>query len=270
MRIIIPTRGRYDLTLTCDRLPKELRGHVDIVCPEKEAHRHRDIRPWAHVVVQPDPDFTIAAKRAWIMLNWESDRIVMLDDDLNFFVKRDEDPKKLRKAELADISGWFSALERKLSKDVPHAGFGSRLFNNAKEPGWQTAKRMQYVLGYYLPIVRKVCEFGRIETREDMDYTLQLLRAGYPNEVCHTIAVEQSNEYGARGGCSGQRTTESSDRDCQKLADFHPGLVRVVQKDYKGNPRSEVVVRWEAALREGQERRGVGARRDQARAKGKR
>lgn len=255
MDIIIPTRGRWDLKLTCDALPRGLRDRIYIVCPSSEARRHADVRPWAQVVVQPDDKMTIAAKRAWIMREWQfNDKIVMLDDDLRFFVKRD-DPKKLRSAEPEDIVQWFDELERTLCETVPHAGFGSRLFNNAKPPGWQQAKRMQYVLGYYLPVVRRECDLsGRIETREDMDYVLQLLRKGYPNAVCHTIAVEQSNEYGARGGCSGQRSTASSDADAERLSQLHPGLVRVVQKNYDGHPRKEVVVRWEAALREGQER----------------
>ena len=256
MDIVIPTRGRWDLKLTCDKLPKELRPNIFIVCPGNETRRHADVRPWAKVMPQPDDNMTIAAKRAWIMRQWQNDKIVMLDDDLRFFVKREDNPKLLRSATDEDTLHWFRELEKMLGHKHVHAGFGSRLFNNAKDPGWEQAKRMQYVLGYYLPVVREECELGRVETREDMDYVLQLLRKGYPNAVCHTFVAEQSNDYAARGGCSGQRTTASSDADADRLAELHPGLVRVVQKDYKGSPRKEVVVRWEAALRAGQEQRG--------------
>lgn len=264
--IIIPTRGRWDLKLTCDALPKSLRPFVHIVCPVREVPRHADVRPWAETHAQPDGDnMTIAAKRAWIMQKWPRDKIVMLDDDLRFFVKRDGEPKRLRSATDADLEFWFAELEKKLSPEVPQAGFSSRLFNNAKAPGWEQAKRMQYVLGYYLPTMREHADLsGRIGTREDMDYVLQMLSKGFPNEVCFTIAVEQSNDYAARGGCTGQRTTASSDTDAELLSELHPGIVRVVQKDYKGNPRKEVVVRWEAALRSGQKRRANGSGGDQA------
>lgn len=274
MDIVIPTRGRWDLKLTCDTLPRELRKNVWIVCPSTETNRHRDVRPWLgdRIVPQPDNAMTIAKKRAWIMRTWgctslpHRDRIVMLDDDLRFFVKREDDPKRLRTATEDDVILYFEELAKMLGPKYVHAGFGSRLFNNAKEPGWEIAKRMQYVLGYYLPIVRQECDLsGRIETREDMDYVLQLLRKGHPNAVCHTLVVEQSNDYAARGGCSGQRTTASSDADAERLAELHPGLVRVVQKNYKGSPRKEVVVRWEAALREGTERRGDASGRREAR-----
>lgn len=269
--IVIPTRGRSDLKLTCDALPRDMRKQIFIVCSQKERHRHNDVRPWANIVCQPDENMTIAAKRAWIMRTWPNDKIVMLDDDLRFFVKRDGEPKRLRSAEDEDLVHWFQELNRKLSPEVPQAGFSSRLFNNAHEAVWKRAKRMQYVLGYYLPVIREHCDLsGRIETREDMDYVLQMLRAGYPNEVIYTIAVEQSNDYAARGGCSGQRTTASSDADAERLAQLHPGIVRVVQKDYKGSPRKEVVVRWEAALRDGEERRRAEAGRGEARTKGRR
>jgi hypothetical protein len=259
MRIVIPTRGRWDLTLTCDRLPPEWKKRVDIFCPDKEIERHKDIRPWATVHSQPDQDMTIAAKRAYIIKYHESKRIVMMDDDLQFFTKREDKPKALRSATHDDLHHYLRILEDTLSSDVPHAGFGSRLFNNNQEPGWKTAQRMQYVLGYYLPVVRDVCELGRIETREDMDYALQLLSAGYPNMVCHSFVVEQARGYGAKGGCHGQRTTESGNADARKLAELHPGYVRVVSKEYEGHPRDEVVCRWSTALRDGQERRKTGS-----------
>src|SRR5262245_3696326 len=56
----------------------------------------------------------------------------------------------------------------------------------------------------YLPIVVKECELGRIETREDMDITLQLLRKGYPNAVWQTTVNDQRG-YDAPGGCTNER-----------------------------------------------------------------
>lgn len=267
--IVIPTRGRWNLTLTCDRMPKAWRKKIVIVCPHSEAQKHADIRPWATVLAQPDKDMTIAAKRAWIMEYFNTSRekckIVMFDDDLQFFVKRNDNPKKLRQSTELDVDHYLKEIFAKLSKDVPHAGFGSRLFNNNKEPGWHGPARMQYVLGYYLPVVVGACELGRIETREDMDYTLQLLRAGYTNEVCESFVVEQANGYAANGGCSGQRTTESSDRDAERLAELHPGYVRVVLKQYKNHPRKEVACRWAAALADGKKRREAESGSAQAR-----
>lgn len=266
MRIVIPTRGRWDLTLTCDRLPKEWRTRVDVVCPSRELRRHKEEMSrgqWANVVVQPDDGMTIAAKRAWIMATWRDEKIVMMDDDLVFFRKRTDDPTRLVSAEPADISLYLEQMERWLSPMVPHAGFGSRLMNNRRPPGWSGPSRMQYVLGYHLPTVREECELGRIETREDMDYVLQLLRRGLPNKVCDSLVVEQSRGYGAKGGASGERTAQGSNDDAELLARLHPGYVRVVKKEYQKHPRREVVCQWGKALRDGEIWRANRARGDE-------
>jgi hypothetical protein len=108
---------------------------------------------------------------------------------------------------------------------------------------------MIYSLGYFLPIVVKECELGRIETREDMDITLQLLRKGYPNAVWHTTVNDQKSN--APGGCSTYRTTESWNADAYKLQRLHPGYVSVVERTYEQSTRLEVICQWQRALEDG-------------------
>jgi hypothetical protein len=109
---------------------------------------------------------------------------------------------------------------------------------------------MIYSLGYYLPKVVEECELGRIETREDMDVTLQLLRKGYPNAVWHTTVANQ-RKYNAPGGATNERTVESMNADAYKLARLHPGYVRVDDKRYKTSvPRLEVHCSWKKALQD--------------------
>jgi hypothetical protein len=113
---------------------------------------------------------------------------------------------------------------------------------------------MMYSLGYYLPIVVKECELGRIETREDMDLTLQLLRKGFPNAVWHTTVNDQ-RKFNAPGGASIKRTIESSNADAYKLAQLHPGYVSTVERPYKASvPRIEVVCQWQKALQDGRKK----------------
>jgi len=103
-------------------------------------------------------------------------------------------------------------------------------------------------LGYNVPIVKRECELGRIETREDMDYTLQLLRKGFPNIVFFNLCVDQ--KYNSPGGASLERTVESSNADAEKLATLHPGFVRITEKKYKSSlPRKEVVCSWKKAFK---------------------
>lgn len=246
--LYIPTFRRAYEQVTYDQLPAEWREHVTFVVDEKDASvlRRRYASHGCSVVVHPTDVRTIAQKRAWIMRTSPHRRIVMLDDDLRIFVRRGPDTVKLRKAEPDDVRLHLRELCSNLYS-YAHAGWSARQGNNRQPHGWVRNTRMMYTLGYDLEVVREVCELGRIEHREDMDYTLQLLRAGYCNAVDFRVAVDQ--RYNARGGASLERTVEASNADAERLAELHPGLVRVTEKQYKASlPRKEVVCSWKKAL----------------------
>jgi hypothetical protein len=228
---------------------------VVLVCPQKEYDVLRSARNDYDVVAQPNSEWTIAQKRRWIIEEWHrrgEDKILMLDDDLRFATRISADDWHLKEITGAELIAEFKNLEEKLGPDYPHVGFGPRQGNNRlEEVGWKIGTKMCYSLGYYLPIV-KYCELGRIETREDMDITLQLLRKGYPNAVWMTTVNDQ-RKYDAPGGATNERTIESSNTDAYKLAQLHPGYVSTVEKKYKASvPRIEVIVQWQKALEDGQ------------------
>lgn len=255
MQIVIPTRGRISKQLTLERLSPAARARTTLVCPADEVSRHRGRVPAdVTVMAQPDHIRTIAAKRAWIMREWHArgvERLLMLDDDLAMHVRRTDDrPDRLKFASDHETDRWLGELESRLSPDLPHAGFGARQGNNQQEAGWQRPGRMMYSLGYHLPTVMANVELERVLYREDMDVTLQLLRAGFPNEVCHTFVCGQSG-FGAKGGCADERTIPESDAAAEKLAALHPGYVKVVQREYKSVPRKEVMCYWKRALEDG-------------------
>lgn len=255
MQIIIPTRGRRNSQLTITWLSKALRQRTTLVCPRKEAMSLESLGDDITVVKQPDPDWTITKKRKWIMEEWLNEgfeKIIMLDDDLRFATRISETDWHLREISGVELEAEFNRLEEKLGPEFPHVGFGQRQGNNrVDEPGWKIPGKMVYTLGYYLPIVVKECELGRIETREDMDLTLQLLRKGYPNAVWQNTVVDQ-REYDAPGGASAERTLESSNADCVKLSELHPGYVSFTKRKYKASkPRIEVACQWKKALTDG-------------------
>jgi hypothetical protein len=254
MQIVIPTRGRIEQQLTLQSLPRELRKRTTIVCPESEAvalsYEHADVE----IVVQPDPAWAISRKRAWIMRTWLEagyDKIIMLDDDLTFSTRISKNGTRLRPIRGEELILEFERLANKLGPACPHVGFGPRQLNHKKKAGWQSPGKMVYSLGYFLPIVVKECELGRIETREDYDVNLQLLRKGYANAVWHTTVTDQ-REFDAPGGATDERTIERSNADAYKLAELHPGYVRVEHKSYKKSvPRLEPICQWKKALEDG-------------------
>jgi hypothetical protein len=254
MQIVIPTRGRIYEQLTLQSLPRELRKRTTLVCPKREASELHRLYEDVEIVVEPYPKMKIAQTREWIVQTWFRygyTKIIMLDDDLSFATRIGDNDTHLRSVQGEELIPEFERLANKLGPEVPHVGFGPRQGNHTKEAGWKTADKMLYSLGYYLPIVVKECELGRIETREDYDVTLQLLRKGYPNAVWHTTVNDQRNSY-APGGCSIYRTMESSNADAYKLQRLHPGYVSVRKKTYKSSPaRLEVICQWQKALQDG-------------------
>jgi len=204
---------------------------------------------------QPDPSWTIAQKRKWIIEEWATmgyEKIIMLDDDLRFATRMSDTDWHLKEIRGKELIPEFERLELMLSREVPHVGFGPRQGNNTmEEVGWKSPGKMCYSLGYYLPVVAQEVELGRIETREDMDVTLQLLRKGYPNAIWHTTVNDQ-RKFDAPGGATDERTMERSNDDAIKLSELHPGYVSTVKKDYKASvPRVEVIVQWQKALEDG-------------------
>jgi len=243
LRIYIPTRGRVEKQITLRSLPKSLWGQTWLVCPVDEADSLKKVHK--KVLVQPPNITTIAAKRAWIVKQHKGDKLIMLDDDMGFYARG---PKGLIKEYATDkvIEDLFQWVEDQLD-EFAHVGISSRMGNNRVEEPEKRTSRMMHAIAFHVPTMKRVVQFNRVAMREDFDYTLQLLKAGYDNVVKYDVCVAPGS-YGAKGGCADERTVKKSDEEAEKLAALHPGLVKVVQKDYLGVPRKEVVVQWKKAL----------------------
>lgn len=251
MKIIIPTYRRTDAQHTYKQLPESWQRNTLFVVDNHDYVRMRPDHRFkaADFAIVPETITTIAKKREWIIQNVECKSMLQLDDDLTFAIRRYRDNGKISqcKPTLEETDYWFKEMEKMLNQYV-HAGFSARQFNNAKPQGWAKNTRMMYSLGYQPEVLRKECILGRIEHREDMDITLQLFNKGYENVVCSEFCHDQV--YNTPGGCSIQRTLEKSNADADLLAELHPGIVRVVEKDYKRSMRrKEVVCSWKKALK---------------------
>lgn len=252
--IIIPTYRRTDRQVTFEWIPPEWQSRVAFVLDEKDKKvlKKKYGYTGCSFVVHPIEIDSIAKKRAWIIKQKEWDKILMLDDDLRLDTRRGKkegsDWFRLLKATPEEAAHALRRVESKLDKLV-HVGIGARQYNRGLQNGWNYNKRMMYALGYRTSVVRKVCELGRIEHREDMDYTLQLLKLGFQNAIRGDFAVGQAGLYNSKGGVSASgRTIKASNADAVLLAKLHPGLVKVVEREYsKSLKRQEVICYWEKA-----------------------
>ena len=255
MQIVIPSRGRRGQQLTLQSLPPELRKRTTIVCPKLEYDRLSCLYKDVEIVVQPNPEWTIAQKREWIVREWLEagyDKIIMFDDDLRFATRKCANDTHLREITGDELIPEFARIADKLGPEFPHVGFDQRQGNNwHKHGGWKSPAKMCYALAYYLPIVVRKCQFDLVEVREDQCVSLQLLLKGYPNAIWTETVVDQRG-YDAPGGANDERTVASSNAEARKLAELFPGYVSVKQRPYKASvPRLEVSVRWKQAIKDG-------------------
>lgn len=263
LRIVIPTHRRVERQVTLRSLPAALRDAVTLVASDAaEAAALRKLHPGVTVVHAPVK--TIALKRQWIVENLRDKKFIMLDDDMGFFgrcplaqrafVDGRWKPKvpgaKGLSVDFASdkaIVKLFSDLDSALDS-FAHVGISSRLGNDLEPEERRIApQRMMHAIGYDRTYLRKnKISFDRVPFREDFHVTLELLKRGEVSYVAYDYCVSPGS-YGAPGGCADERTTTASDRAAQILAELHPGLVKVVDKNYQGTPRKEVVVSWRKA-----------------------
>lgn len=261
LHIYIPTYRRAYLQRTLDGLPTSVMWRTTLVCDKHDAPLLKKYtKRGCGILVVPKEVTSIAKKRAWILENTPFERILMLDDDLHFCY-REYDRKGKFWLPRCTRKQFREAIDKieKLLKRYAHVGISPRQGNNnIKDRGTINTSRCIYALGYHVPTLLRRCELGRIEHREDMDYTLQLFKAGYDNAVLVDFCCQQA--YNNKGGASEQRTVAKSDKDAKKLAKLHHPFVRVDLRLYKGSQqRKEVTVQWKKAYAAARKKRKLRA-----------
>lgn len=290
-QILIPTKGRVGQQQTLRSLPPRLRGITTLVAPREEVpeleRRYEDLG-LQRILPQVPGLKHIAEKRAW-MMKWargKYERVVMIDDDCYFFAraplhqrKWDEEKSywvpaaphyKLLSVEHATsdrLVSTFSELNQ-LIAECGHAGLSSRNGNHIVREEIVRVGRMMHCIGYDTEVfAAHVRTRGRPIVREDFDYTLQLLRAGYANAIVYHTCVSPGG-YNAPGGCSDERTRELSNEQAHLLAAAHPGFVRIrngvvryrskdteFKNSNEESERLEVTVSWRKAYESAPEKR---------------
>lgn len=249
LSIFIPSRGRV-LDQPSFQALSSAAIVVTLVVPtaEYEAYAQR----WGRLGVMPCPMEGIADTRQWIMDNSPTDFVCMVDDDMEFFHRREDDRTKLRAIVPEELRKGFARMREYLKvHDVAHAGFACREGANrcTEDLMWNT--RILRVLAYDRAKLNKEhITFGRMRVMEDFDVALRLLRAGYQNVILNNYAHNQRGS-GAAGGCSTYRTMEVQAQAAHQLARLHPGFVRTVEKTTKGawggGTRTDVQISWKKA-----------------------
>lgn len=270
MRIYIPTRGRfaqlgYDSTLA--RIPMFMHKSVVLVVhPEEEqwyieALGESIFAEAGATVVSLGAYDNIAQKRRYIgeyARDNGEDKFVMLDDDIDFLIRKSPEVWNLRAADDDEVAHLFKKIDELLS-DYAQVTVSGREGNNRYGEGTFDQllvfnTRAMRITGYQTAAFN-ACEHDRVPVMEDIDVTLQLLRAGHANVLIAYYANGQKMTNAA-GGCSIWRTHEIHEAAANRLVELHPGLVRTRQKTNKTDAdgfgtRTEVTVQWKRAYGHG-------------------
>ena len=251
MDIVIPTYGRFrDQQTLTQLLAAGLKPKLVVQHRERAAYERydADVEIWA----LPDDIRTIAPTRQWIVDNvGKDDALIMVDDDLVFYQRRDDDRTKLRDIEPSELKRAFESMAEWL-EGYAHVGFAAREGANRNTESLITNTRIMRVLGYDRSILRRRnIRFDEIEVMEDFHVALTLLEYGYGNLVLNDFAHNQGGS-GSSGGCSHFRTPELHARNAERLRELHPQFVTVVEKTTKGSfgggTRTDVRIQWKQAL----------------------
>lgn len=250
--IYIPTLGRAHIQNTFKRLSPELQDITTLVVHESEKHLP-EYKEYKHVVC---PHFPISEKRSWIVNHCKTKYLIMLDDDLIFYTRKEKGNWQLRYTVIEDMNIMFTDIYNALEAGYAAVGVSPRSGNNHVEEEMIEIGRMYAVLAFDVATIRREVEFCRIQFQEDFDIILQLLRKGYPNLVFYKWAHGPAIGYQSKGGCEKERTLELQNASVHKLAELHPGFVKVrkMNKKYKGEmaQREEVLVYWQKAYKSSQ------------------
>jgi hypothetical protein len=258
----IPTLGRSDSQTTMVYLRAGGMLNPTLVVQPHEYEQYRMKYPMCSFMRLPKSVKGISATRQYILENCETRYFAMLDDDLRFSRKDPADRTKLKETTHQDMADLLAAIKSKLQR-YAHVGVSLREGNNRKESVYELNERIIRAVAYDKQKMPPSARFDRVPLKQDLDMTLQLLRAGLPNCCLYEWAQDQVGGSNARGGCSTFRNEELSDKAAQMLHDLHPDFVTLVRKtnnNWKGfgnKDRLETRIAWKQAYEAGRKARAV-------------
>jgi hypothetical protein len=252
MALYIPSKSRARDQITIKSIPEELLNSTFIVVPATQKLEYDRFNPGYNILTTPAEG--IHAVRQWILEDARDagfTSAVMLDDDLVFAKRRADNLSLFENVTIEDLRAMFSELSTMLSA-YAHGSILAREGGNRITTHFKYTTRMLRILGYNVAkFFEAEADFTRMQLMEDFDVTLQLLRKGYDNVVlCDWVSNQKRSN--APGGCSTYRTPEMQSAAARRLAELHPGFVKVVTKSTKSawgwGSREDVIIQWKKAL----------------------
>lgn len=248
MKIYIPTYKRVNNQTTIKNIPNELKELTYLVVRKEE---YQELKKYHNrLIVLPDNVNNIGQTRQYIIEYEGNDKILFLDDDLQFF-KREKITKKLKKCtdkEFIQLYEWFL---KTINKGYPMVGLSSRQGNNHYQGNYEYLVRIMTVYALNIEMLKKLnIRFDEMELMEDFNVALNLIKNGFITVINTEFAFGQKSSN-AKGGCSEYRTQERQSKNARLLVKKHKPFVKLVKKttkSWKGlEEREDVLIYWKKA-----------------------
>lgn len=231
LHFVIPTHGRASSQPTYDFLvAMGLRPVLAVNSEEDAGGREHVVFPHEHV----------GQVRQRILEEF-GPRLVMLDDDIALYQWNGQRMAPLTTAE--EIGYLIEHVEQALDR-YAHVGLADRFMGHTRQRPMEMNKRYIKFLAFNHDLFPEAWPEFRLPVSEDLDFNLQLLRAGRENCILTEWAVADRGQY-KDGGCQRYRNDELERQVCEWLAAEYPGVYSYTQ-DAKGRWRSRVA--WRQAL----------------------
>lgn len=269
--IYIPSRSRASVINNgvLRKLPAEQLEHTILVVPQSQRDDYvRALKDKILVVGTEKEGISNVRQYIGELAHAAKEKyFCAIDDDVEQFATRvSEDDWHLRQSTPDDMKEMFAWIEHNL-QTYAHVGISARGNNllrgkdgpvTAPKPlayeNVRTLRLLAYQTDKFL-----ACDHGRVPVMEDFDLLLSLLRKGYKNVMSYWWTQDQ-RQTSAPGGCSDYRDHKLHEDAARKLAELHPGFVRLRTKTNKSKlthhnefqTRTEVTVQWKAAFKSSQ------------------
>ena len=260
MLIAIPSKARATRQITLRGLPEKIRADTHLVVDFDERSSYQGAH---HKVLTLSPDIkgiggTRQALVDYCHARGES-KLLMLDDDLTFAIRRTDEPTKFSTPTDGDIEAVIEDVEFQLDS-YAHVAIAPREGGNRRIDDYVSNNRALRALAFRVDKLKEYdIKFTDMEVMEDFYVQLSLLLRGEPHQSINWMVQNQGGSN-SEGGCSTYRTPEVQARAAEALHAKFTDFVRVVDKETKtawgGGTRKDVVVSWKASYEEGRRRAG--------------
>lgn len=259
--ILIPTKGRATRQTTLACLPPRIFERTYLLVENSQVPGYEAV-VYRHKLLVAEAT-NIAPCRQWALEYAHRSgvkKLIMLDDDLVFAKRREDDPTKFHNTVDKDMENLFEDIERLLDK-YAHVGVSPREGGNRRTEPYIENTRIMRVLAYRVDVLmQEKLRFDDAELMEDFMMSLNLLTRGYATYSINWM-VQNQNGSDLPGGCSTFRTPHMQEAAARKLAATFPDFVKVVNKETKtawgGQARVDVTVQWKKAYNSSKDKKSL-------------